>query len=71
MIAWVMKTRFAIRQIEKWSYDYIKMDCDGDKCYGVLAVRVMLILPSVHLTEHDWLCRYTEFASRLRYFMRC
>jgi len=33
-----MKTPFAIRQIEKWSYDYIKMDCDADKCYGVLAV---------------------------------
>jgi len=33
-----MKTPFAIKQIEKWSYDYIKMDCDGDKCYGVLAV---------------------------------
>lgn len=33
-----MKTRFAINLIEKWSYDYIKMDCEGDKCYGVLAV---------------------------------
>lgn len=33
-----MKTPLAIKQIEKWSYDYIKMDCDGDKCYGVLAV---------------------------------
>lgn len=38
MLAWLMKTPFAIRQIEKWSYDYIKMDCDGDKCYGILAV---------------------------------
>ncbi len=35
-----MKTDVAIRQIEKWSYDYIKMDCAGDKCYGVLAVRI-------------------------------
>jgi hypothetical protein len=38
MLAWLMKTPFAIKQIEKWSYDYIKMDCDGGKCYGVLAV---------------------------------
>jgi serine incorporator 1/3 len=39
MLAWIMKSDFAIKQIEKWSYDYIKMDCAGDKCYGVLAVR--------------------------------
>lgn len=38
MFAWLMKTQWAIKQIEKWSYDYIKMDCAGDKCYGVLAV---------------------------------
>jgi serine incorporator 1/3 len=38
MLAWLMKTPFAIKQVEKWSYDYIKMDCDEDKCYGVLAV---------------------------------
>ncbi|KII84434.1 hypothetical protein PLICRDRAFT_701975 [Plicaturopsis crispa FD-325 SS-3] len=49
MIAWVMKTRFAIRQIEKWSYDYIKMDCDGDKCYGVLAIhRICFALALFH-----------------------
>jgi serine incorporator 1/3 len=41
MLAWLMKTPFAIKQIEKWSYDYIKMDCDGGKCYGVLAVSYM------------------------------
>jgi hypothetical protein len=33
-----MKTDLAIRQIEKWSFDYIKMDCKEEKCYGVLAV---------------------------------
>lgn len=38
MLAWLMKTDFAIKQIQKWSYDYIKMDCAGGKCYGVLAV---------------------------------
>ncbi len=34
-----MKTPLAINLIEKWSYDYIKMDCAEGKCYGVLAVR--------------------------------
>lgn len=38
MLAWVMKSDLAIRQIEKWSMDYIKMDCAEEKCYGVLAV---------------------------------
>lgn len=28
----------AIRQIEKLSWDWIKMDCSGGKCYGLLAV---------------------------------
>jgi hypothetical protein len=40
MLAWLMKTRFMIEHIEKWSYDYIKMDCEEGKCYGVLAVSV-------------------------------
>jgi len=38
LLAWLMKTPFAIRKIEDWSYDYIKMDCAEGKCYGVLAV---------------------------------
>lgn len=40
LLAWLMKTPFAIHKIEQWSYDYIKMDCDegNGKCYGVLAV---------------------------------
>ncbi|CAE6516047.1 unnamed protein product [Rhizoctonia solani] len=37
-LAWVMRTDRAIKLVEKWSYDYIKMDCSNDKCYGVLAV---------------------------------
>lgn len=36
-----MKSDVAIRLIEKWSMDYIKMDCKEEKCYGVLAVRVI------------------------------
>lgn len=42
MLAWLMRTNLAINLIQKWSYDYIKMDCEGGKCYGVLAVRVRL-----------------------------
>jgi serine incorporator 1/3 len=41
MLAWFMKTPLAIDLIKKWSYDYIKMDCEGGKCYGVLAVRLL------------------------------
>ncbi|TFY81903.1 hypothetical protein EWM64_g2106 [Hericium alpestre] len=49
MLAWLMKTPFMIHQIEKWSYDYIKMDCEGDKCYGVLAVhRICFALSLFH-----------------------
>lgn len=38
MLAWLMKTPLAIKQIEKWSHGYLEMDCEGGKCYGVLAV---------------------------------
>jgi len=49
MLAWLMKTRFMIELIEKWSYDYIKMDCEEGKCYGVLAVhRVCFALVLFH-----------------------
>ena len=49
MLAWLMKTPMAIKLIEKWSYDYIKMDCSNDKCYGVLAVhRVCFALALFH-----------------------
>lgn len=38
ILAWVMKTDAAIKLIQKWSFDYIKMECAGEKCYGILAV---------------------------------
>ena len=41
LFAWVMKTNLAIELIKKWSYDYIKMDCEDGKCYGVLAVSTL------------------------------
>lgn len=39
MLAWLMRSDSIVKLVEKWSYDYIKMDCADDKCYGVLAVR--------------------------------
>jgi hypothetical protein len=39
MLAYLSRTNFAIKQIEKLSWDWIKMDCSGGKCYGLLAVR--------------------------------
>ncbi|GLB40572.1 putative serine incorporator (Serinc) [Lyophyllum shimeji] len=50
ILAWIMKTDLAIKQIEKWSVGYIKMDCADDKCYGVLAVhRICFALSLFHL----------------------
>lgn len=50
MLAWLMKTPTMIQLIEKWSYDYIKMDCEEGKCYGVLAVhRVCFALALFHI----------------------
>ncbi|KAI5985262.1 serine incorporator/TMS membrane protein [Pisolithus albus] len=49
LLAWLMKTPFAIHKIEEWSYDYIKMDCAEGKCYGVLAVhRICFALTLFH-----------------------
>ncbi|KZT41303.1 TMS membrane protein/tumor differentially expressed protein [Sistotremastrum suecicum HHB10207 ss-3] len=48
-LAWIMKSRVAIDLIEKWSMDYIKMDCESGKCYGVLAVhRICFALSLFH-----------------------
>ncbi|KAH8925474.1 TMS membrane protein/tumor differentially expressed protein [Atractiella rhizophila] len=50
VVAWIMLTPWAVRQIEKWSYDYIKMNCEGGTCYGVLAVhRFCFALAVFHL----------------------
>ena len=38
MLAYLSRTDIAIKQIEKLSWDWIKMDCSGGKCYGLLAV---------------------------------
>ena len=38
MLAYLSRTDIAIKQLEKLSWDWIKMDCSGGKCYGLLAV---------------------------------
>ncbi|KZT07751.1 TMS membrane protein/tumor differentially expressed protein [Laetiporus sulphureus 93-53] len=49
MLAWLMKTPLAIQTIEKWSHGYLEMDCEGGKCYGVLAVhRICFALSLFH-----------------------
>src|SRR5260221_5502088 len=63
MLAWLMKTRFMIQLIEKWSYDYIKMDCEEGKCYGVLAVSAFS--PGVSTCVHP--NRFTASASLSHY----
>lgn len=52
MLAWISLTPFAIRQIEKLSYDYIKVDCAEGKCYGVLAVGLSLLKATVQPADH-------------------
>ena len=50
MLAYLSRTDIAIRQIEKLSWDWIKMDCSGGKCYGLLAVhRFCFALTLFHL----------------------
>ena len=39
LLAWMMLTDWAIKLVAEWSFDWIKMECSGGKCYGVLAVR--------------------------------
>lgn len=52
MFAWLMKTPLAIQTIEKWSHGYLEMDCDGGRCYGVLAVRMKLRNLASHVNVH-------------------
>lgn len=50
MLAYLSRTDIAIRAIEKLSWDWIKMDCSGGKCYGLLAVhRFCFALALFHL----------------------
>lgn len=51
MLSWIMLSDWAIKRLESWSYDYIKITCrNGDACYGVLAVhRINFALGLFHL----------------------
>jgi hypothetical protein len=50
MMAYLSRTDIAIKQLEKLSFDWIKMDCSGGKCYGLLAVhRFCFALALFHL----------------------
>lgn len=44
MLAYLSRTDIAIRQLEKLSWDWIKMDCSGGKCYGLLAVSCLVLV---------------------------
>ncbi|GAA5941238.1 Tms1p [Sporobolomyces koalae] len=50
LLAWIMLSDWAIKRIERWSYDWIKMSCQEGKCYGVLAVhRICFALALFHM----------------------
>lgn len=50
MLAYLSRTDIAIKQLERLSFDWIKMDCSGGKCYGLLAVhRFCFALALFHL----------------------
>ncbi|CAG8648968.1 13838_t:CDS:2, partial [Acaulospora morrowiae] len=50
MLAWIMLTDWAIKQLEKITYDYLKLDCEEGTCYGVLAVhRICFALSFFHI----------------------
>ncbi|KAH7103904.1 TMS membrane protein/tumor differentially expressed protein [Auriculariales sp. MPI-PUGE-AT-0066] len=49
MLAWLMKTPFAINLLSKYSPEYTRMDCVNGSCYGVLAVhRICFALVLLH-----------------------
>jgi hypothetical protein len=72
MLAYLSRTDIAIRQLEKLSWDWIKMDCSGGKCYGLLAVSGLLLRYRQVIGS---LSRFTAFASlwlcSTSYFLLC
>ncbi|KPV73114.1 uncharacterized protein RHOBADRAFT_38760 [Rhodotorula graminis WP1] len=49
LVAWMMLTDWAIKLVAEKSFDWIKMECSGGKCYGVLAVhRICFALAAFH-----------------------
>ncbi|CAG8498473.1 10678_t:CDS:2 [Paraglomus occultum] len=49
MLAWFMLSDWAIKQLEKMTYDYLHLNCPEGTCYGVLAVhRICFALSLFH-----------------------
>lgn len=50
MLSWLMLSDWAIKRLQNWSYNYLKLDCKEGTCYGVLAVhRINFALGLFHL----------------------
>ncbi|CAI2166684.1 14469_t:CDS:10 [Funneliformis geosporum] len=50
MLAWIMLSDWAIKQLEKITYDYLHLNCQDGTCYGVFAVhRICFALSFLHL----------------------
>ena len=62
-----MKTDAAIKFIQKWSLDYIKMECSGEKCYGVLAVCIFFKGSFLIIGVDNSIARFIESALRSPY----
>jgi len=49
MLAWLMRTPLVYKKLQEISHGYLSMDCEGGKCYGVLAVhRICFALALLH-----------------------
>ncbi|KAL1923159.1 uncharacterized protein VTP21DRAFT_9535 [Calcarisporiella thermophila] len=49
MLAWIMTSDWAIKQLQHITYDYLKLNCPSGECYGLLAVhRVCFALTLFH-----------------------
>ncbi|KAJ2956367.1 hypothetical protein NQZ79_g7777 [Umbelopsis isabellina] len=42
-LAWLMLSNWAIKQLEHLTLDYLKLDCAGGKCYGILAFSILKV----------------------------
>jgi hypothetical protein len=68
-----MLSNWAIKQLEHLTLDYLKLDCAGGKCYGILAVSrdqagsLQLII--CHMLIFCWSNRFIESALRLFFSM--
>jgi hypothetical protein len=50
ILSWVMLTRWAIRKLEHLAFDFLPISCDGDSCFGWVAVhRINFALGLFHM----------------------